>query len=596
MIKFPYGTADFYKIITQGYFYVDRTGCIPVIEKMGETLLFLRPRRFGKSLLLSMLENYYDVNKADAFEQLFGQLEIGRQSTPTHNTYLILKWNFSEISPQGDVEAIKQVLYNHLNDGLKNFAVRYRDILPFAIEFNPEDAVSSLASTLTSVQATPYKLYLLIDEYDNFANEVLMAERSGSQERYEALIQGEGMLKMVFKAIKSGTEGRGIDRVFITGVSPVVMSDMTSGFNIASDIYLEPELNDLCGFTEADFGPVLRRIIEQSGQSPDKTKEMLALLRLFYDGYRFNPLSEKDIYNSTLILYFLRHLQRHGTPPEEMLDENLAMDRVKIAYISQLPGGAELALNTLNDEQPLTATRLANRFGAREILYAAKDTRFMLSLLYYFGVLTLSGERNEYGDLMFRIPNLVVQSLYVERLFEMLLPTGAEMDAGRRAAQRLYQRGEMQPLCDFIAQHHFTVFDNRDLRWANELVIKTLFLTLLFNDTLYIMDSEPALQREYADFIMLVRPDMRQYKLLDILIEFKYVPLGANNLSGDQVQQMTSEALKTLAPVKNAVAEAKQKLTGYRQTLRDVYGERLRLHTFTVVAVGFDRLVWEELG
>ena len=271
------------------------------------------------------------------------------------------------------------------------------------------------------------------------------------------------------------------------------------------------------------------------------------------------------------------------------------MDRSKIAYVSALPHGEQVVSDALNDEQALCLEELADRFGVKEMLYAAKDTKFMISLLYYFGVLTLSNERTEHGELIFNIPNLVIRKLYVERLYEILLPTGVEMDEARRAAQQLYQHGEMEPLCTFIEQHQFAVFDNRDLRWANELVFKTLFLTMLFSDTFYIMDSEPALQREYADLVMIVRPDMRQYKLLDILIEFKYVPLGRNTLSGEHVRQKTNEALKALQPVKEAFAAAKKKLTGYRRSLHDMYGERLRLHTFTVVAVGFGRLVWEEL-
>lgn len=592
-MKFPYGNANFYDIITNNYLYVDRTDRIPLIEDIGKTLLFLRPRRFGKSLWLSTLWNYYDVNRRDEFERLFGHLAIGQQPTEKHNKYLVLKWNFSVVETLGGVEEIRQALHDHLNDGLRDFSIRYRELLPYEIEFKPNNALSSLASILTAVQSTPYEVYLLIDEYDNFANEILMTQRMGSRQRYEDLIEGEGMLKTLFKAIKLGTEGQGIDRIFMTGVSPVVMSDVTSGFNIADNIYLRPEYNDLCGFTEDELIPILQQVVEQCGDSTIRVNELLTMLRTFYNGYCFSPRSQGFVYNPTLVFYFLKYYQYYCLTPEEMLDENLAMDRGKLAYIAQLPNGDQLVWDTLKQEQPLAIQQLARRFGVADVLAGAKDTQFLVSLLYYFGVLTLTTERTPYGEPIFQIPNLVVRGLYAERIQEMLLPTGAEIDEARRVTKLLYQQGQIEPLCDFIEQHQFRVFDNRDYQGANELVIKTLFLALLFNDIFYIMDSEPALARGYGDLIMLVRPDKRQYQLLDILIEFKYVGLGQVPLTGEQVQQASREELEQLEPVKAALAEAKQQLNRYEQTLVATYGDLLRLRTYTVVAVGYDRLVWQ---
>ena len=319
MIKFPYGKADFYKIITQEYFYVDRTGSIRLLEEMGETLLFLRPRRFGKSLLLSTLENYYDVKKAQEFEYLFGQLVIGQQPTPLHNQYLILKWNFSTIATSDDEAEMRQAIHNHVNDRVWAFMLTYQDILPMKAEINQHDAVSSLNRLLAVVRTTPYKLYLLIDEYDNFANEVLMGGLPRSEERYERLIRGEGFLKTLFKAVKDGTEGQGIERVFITGVSPVVMSDLTSGFNIATDIYFEPEFNDLCGFHEHEIEDIVRKIAETGEFSPEKTAEALKMMRTFYNGYGFTYENTERLYNPTLVLYFLNHLQKRCARPSKAI-------------------------------------------------------------------------------------------------------------------------------------------------------------------------------------------------------------------------------------------------------------------------------------
>ncbi len=245
-MEFPYGLSAFGTLINEGYFYQDRTDRIPQLEKAGRQLIFIRPRRFGKSLLLSMLEHYYDVNQADQFEALFGSLAIGRNPTPLHNQYFVMKWDFSLVKAQGDLRDIEAALHQHLNDRITQFAADYAAYLTRPIAIRPENAISSLESVLIATSATSHKIYLLIDEYDNFANDVLMAR----QEHYEALLYGEGLLKTVFKAVKAAASGRGVDRVFITGVSPVVLSDMTSGYNVGENIYLEPAFNDLCGFTE----------------------------------------------------------------------------------------------------------------------------------------------------------------------------------------------------------------------------------------------------------------------------------------------------------------------------------------------------------
>jgi hypothetical protein len=261
MLKFPYGISDFAKLIEEEYWYVDRTNQLPLIESTGEQLLFLRPRRFGKSLILSMLENYYDLARADQFQPLFGHLKIGANPTPKHNQYFVMKWDFSRVEPAQTLQHLRQAIQRHLNDRIQSFAIHYETWLPQPIQIYPDYALSSFESLLTAVQQTPYKLYLLIDEYDNFANQVLMGQGLSSQQHYQELVSGEGVLKTVFSAIKAAGAGRGLDKVFITGVSPLVMSDMTSGYNVAKNIYLEPEFHDLCGFTEAEIVTVLQHIV-----------------------------------------------------------------------------------------------------------------------------------------------------------------------------------------------------------------------------------------------------------------------------------------------------------------------------------------------
>jgi hypothetical protein len=372
-----------------------------------------------------------------------------------------------------------------------------------------------------------------------------------------------------------------------------VMSDITSGYNIAKDIYLRQKFNDLCGFTETEVQHTLQQVAAACELSEEQAEQALIMMRTFYDGYCFSDRTDTRIYSPTLALYFLDFFQDACTYPGNLLDSNLAMDRSKIAYIARLPHGGQLILDVLNEEKSTSVPLLANRFGVKEMLRATHETTFMASLLYYFGVLTLRG-RTPGGKLQLCIPNLVIERLYAEQIQEMLLPDLAHGDA-TRAAEALYSAGEMQPLCDFVAQRYFKVFDNRDYQWANELTVKTAFLTLLFNDTFYIMDSEPALERAYADLVMIIRPDMRQYQLLDVLIEFKYVALGEHDLTGEQVRGLTDAALRALPAVQTAFTSAGEQLAVYRRALEAKYGAALRLRTYAVVAVGFERLLWEEL-
>jgi hypothetical protein len=595
MLKFSYGISNFHRIITTNLFYVDRSNHIRLIEEAGDQLLFLRPRRFGKSLLLSMLENYYDVAKADEFESLFGDLAIGQNPTPLHNQYLIMKWDFSVVEPQDDVKEMRKSLHDHLNNSIQDFAVHYQNLLQYQIKIDPQNAISSFESALTAIKQTPYRLYLLIDEYDNFANEVLMGRGEISSSRYKALLSAEGSLKAIFKTVKSASSGRGLERVFITGVSPVLMTDITSAYNVAENIYLLPVFNDLCGFRESEIREVLTQIVEECELSPENGQEAMSLMQQFYDGYCFSERINEFIYNPTLVLYFLKYFQQECEFPRMMLDDNLAIASGKLSYISGLPNGEPIISQALNETPPLNLKRLANRFGVDDMLNATKDTTFIVSLLYYLGILTFNG-KTTLGKLRFKIPNLVARQLYVEQLFELFLPQESERSQAQLLAEDFYQTGDLQPLCDFMEQRYFRVFDNRDYSWANELTIKTAFLTVLFDDVFYVMDSEMPLERRYADLTMIMRPEQRKYPLYDFVLEFKYLNLSQVGLSGEQAREKSIDELKALTPVKQKLAESEKQLLDYQTRLESKYGASLRLQLISVVAVGFERVVWQKVS
>ncbi len=595
MLKFPYGFSDFYLLRTENYFYVDRTSHIRLIEEIGYQLLFLRPRRFGKSLLLSTLENYYDVAKAEEFDKLFGDLAIGQNPTPKHNQYFVMKWDFSMIESQDEVKGFRKSLHDHLNNQIRRFAERYQDYFSYTIKIDEENAISSFESTLIAVQTTGYKLYLLIDEYDNFANEVMMGQGEIKPKRYKALLSAESSLKSFFRTVKSASSGQGLERVFITGASPILMNDMTTAYNVAKNIYFEPEFNELCGFKESEIEAVLTQIGKECGFEKEKISQALSLIQTFYNSYCFSEFTSQQVYNPTLALYFLDSFQKNCRYPRRMLDSNLKMDLNKLTYLSRLPNGRAIIQQALEGSPPLVLSLLADRFGIDEMLEETQSNQFIITLLYYLGVLTLDGE-TELRELRFKIPNLVVRKLYVEHLFKRLLPQDTERETTRVLARNFYQSGDLQAICDLMTQRYFKVFDNRDYKTADELTIKTAFLTVLFDDAWYIMDSETVLDRRYADLTMILRPDCRHLPLRDFLFEFKYLKLSDVKKSGAELKELSLFELENLEAVKEKLAESEGQLLDYQMRLESKYSDGLKLQLISVVAVGFERVVWKRVS
>jgi hypothetical protein len=381
--------------------------------------------------------------------------------------------------------------------------------------------------------------------------------------------------------------------VFLTGVSPLLLSDVTSGYNVAKNIYLNPKFHDLCGFTEAEILTVLQQIVPTCQLPAAKVTEALDFMRTLYNGYGFTRNPTHLVYNPTLSLYFLEQFQETCGYPSQPLDDNLAMDADKLAYISRLTGGGQLILDALTQTTPVTVIQLEARFGVEKLWHPRADPRFLGSILYYFGILTLAGQ-TEFGELQLQIPNLVIRQLYVERLLELLLPQFDDQAEAVTVARQFYATGNLQPVCEFI-ETRFRVFDNRDYKWSNELMVKTAFLLLLFNDRWYLMDSETELHRRYADLSLMLRPDARQYPLFDHILEFKYLAFKEdekNQLTGELVKSMTLEELRGLPLVRQKLAQAREQLQSYGQELQERYGP-LRLHSHAVVGIGFERFVWE---
>jgi hypothetical protein len=352
-------------------------------------------------------------------------------------------------------------------------------------------------------------------------------------------------------------------------------------------------MNDLCGFSEPEIRSAFE-VIARDSNGHDVNSGM-ELLRTYYNGYTFGSEPGEKIYNPTMALYFLEHYQKHGEYPRQMLDANLATDEAKLEFVAGLPRGRQLLLDITRESEPVTITSISNRFGVAEMISDVGKTHdFVVSFLYYFGVLSVAGITAE-GQLELRVPNLVVRGLYVNGIARFLLPDPGIRDDGRSAAEKAFTKGDIGPLCEFVESRYFQVFRNRDYRWANELTVKTAFLTLLYDDVRFIMDSERETRRGYADLTMIVRPDMRKYALLDVLIEFKYVSLGDAGVTGEQARNLSVEELQALPPMAEKMEEAREQAIRYGAELETKHGN-LRLKTFAVVSLGFERLWAEAVG
>ncbi|WP_144686870.1 P-loop NTPase family protein, partial [Desulfobotulus alkaliphilus] len=411
----------------------------------------------------------------------------------------------------------------------------------------------------------------------------------------------EGVLRTVFKAVKALTSGTMIDKVFITGVSPVVLSDITSGYNLAEAVYSEAALNDLCGFSEKEILNEIENIVKTRNSKDLITEGEAAIedavntMRSFYNGYLFSIDAHEFIYNPTMSLYFFKQFADKGRYPRRMLDANLSTDQAKLSYIASLNGGQALIINLMEKEDSAVIESIELSFGIEDILFdSSQDRQFLTSFLYYFGILTIAEETLDLKTRL-KIPNMAVKGLYADKLCNLLLPDTQVRDAGRLAAEKVFQKGDMQPLCDFVEKKYFKVFSNRDYILANELTLKTAFLTLLYNDIIFLMDSESEISRRYSDLTMIIRPDKRYGRVYDVLIEFKFVSLKEAGLSGKEALALSVDELKSLPSIGEKMKEGTEQVTDYGARLEEKY-KNLRLQKFVVTALGFDRVCFEKVG
>ena len=534
--RIPYGMQNFEDVIKEDCYYVDKTPFIEQIEESNKYFFFIRPRRFGKTLTLSMLENYYDINKKDKFEEIFGKLYIGQNPTPEHNTYLIIHLNFAEVA--AGLDDYKDGLDNHCRLVFNFFCDIYAHILPTGTKEGLQqepDAVSKLRFLCQKCQEVGKKIYLFIDEYDNFTNMILAHEEH--LVRYRNQTHGEGYLRQFFNTIK-GAAGNTLGRVFVTGVSPVTMDDLTSGFNIGTNYSLSPDFNEMTGFTEEE----VREMLDYYGSVlpfNHTTDELIKVMKPWYDNYCFaeERYGETTMYNSVMVLNFVdNYIRSEYQIPKKMVETNIRIDydkmRMLIRHDKEFAHDASIIQQLVT--QGFVIGTLNENFPAERI----NDPDNFLSLLFYFGMVTIDGTYD--GETKFIIPNEVVR----DQMYTYLLDTYKENDlvydrySKGKLESKLAYDGQFKPYFEYIADCLKKYSSQRD-KQKGEAFVHGFTLAMTSQNKFYRPISELDNDGGYADIFLSPLCDIYKDMVDSYIIELKYCK---SQITDEQVKKLFEEA------------------------------------------------------
>ena len=497
----PYGVADFVTVIEQNLYYVDKTMFIPELEKQPRNLFFIRPRRFGKSIFLSMLYSYYDCTQSHKFQSLFGNLWIGQHPTPLQGKYQVLFLDFSQIT--GNIDKLETKFNSYLSINLDAFVRQYSEYYQAEMEeiLAQEDFEEKMELIFKAAKAHQYHLYLIIDEYDNFTN-VILNERG--ENVYHAITHADGFYRDVFKKFKGNFE-----RIFMMGVSPVTLDDVTSGFNIGWNISIKPEFDEMLGFSTTDVVEMFTYYKEHGSIPADSDIDAIVNdMKPWYDNYCFaeDALKKKTrMFNCDMVLYYLRNYMDNGCSPRQMIDPNTRTDYGKMKKLLQfdkLDGERKGIIRKIAEEEQIV-TQLYESFSA----YQIPKAEIFPSLLFYYGMLTIKGTRG--SKLILGIPNNNVRKQYYGYLEEEY-QAKAYVDVNQLTDYYydMAYDGKWEEGLRFMADAYAKVSSVRDGIEA-ERNLQGFFMAYLNLNDYYITAPELELNHGYCDFFLL--PDLTHY-------------------------------------------------------------------------------------
>ncbi|WP_102401404.1 ATP-binding protein [Haloimpatiens massiliensis] len=528
MKRIPYGISNFEVLREKNYLYVDKTSYIELLDMYAPYNFFIRPRRFGKSLFISMLENYYDINKKDKFEKLFGDLYVGKNPTEDRNKFLVWKISFAGVDAGHGEEELRKSFNTKVTFSIRNFIEEYSNF--FQDEKIVEDSIKAEAAVeyiayLSRKAKIP--IFVLIDEYDNFANELITG---GRQSTYSSILHGEGFVKVFYKAIKDATADN-FNRIFMTGVSPIMLDDLTSGFNITMNYTLDQNLNAMMGFTRGELSWVMDQVgIEDIGLR----EKICADMTKYYNGYKFNEYGKK-VFNPDMSMYFLNNYLLYNRYPKEMIDNNVKTDYGRVN---------QLAYN-FNDREALeeimttgeTSTMLVDRFNIHT-MYSVKEN--FKSLLFYLGMLTIK-EQGPLGTVL-KVPNYVIKTIYWEQYFQRINEDyNIQIQNVRIAVNEMRMHGDIEPIVKLLSVI-LEDLSNRDLIKMDEKNVKMMLLTLLGVDSTYFIKSEDENNNGYVDIMLKRKIQFKDITKFQWIIELKYIKESER----DTLERIKAQGLKQL--------------------------------------------------
>ena len=570
--QIPYGVSDFESVMNRNLYYVDKTMYLAEIEKQPDTLIFIRPRRFGKSLFINMMRAYYDKSKADRFDSLFGSLWIGSHPTPLRNYYQVLYLDFSRIL--GNIDVLEEKFNSYCCDQLNDFIDTYRDDYPKerVDEFlRSDDHGQKLNLLLNMSRRYGQALYLIIDEYDNFTNVVLSEH---GEEIYHNMTHASGFYREVFKKFKGMFE-----RIFLTGVSPVTLDDLTSGFNIGWNVSMAPELDKMLGFSTEDVREMFTYYKEVGMLPADCDIEaMITEMKPWYDNYCFaKECLENDVrvFNCDMVLYYLRNYVSYKRSPEVMLDPNTKTDYKKLNMLIQLDkldGNRHGVMMEIIEKGEIAAT-LVPSFSANEMT----DPETFPSLLFYYGMLTIKGTRG--SRLILGIPNNNVRKQYYNYILnELSRHSIVNISRLRDYFDYMSFDGKWHEGFQYMADCYKQLSSVRD-SIEGERNIQGFFLAYLSLNDYYITAPEVELNHGYCDFFLL--PNMTHYQANhSYILELKYL----------------SRADYTEEKAAKQWAEAVEQINGYAVAPRvEALRQGTQMHKIIMQFCGWELVRMEEI-
>ena len=580
----PYGVADFATVIEQNLYYVDKTMFIPELEKQPRNLFFIRPRRFGKSIFLSMLYSYYDCTQSHKFQSLFGNLWIGQHPTPLQGKYQVLFLDFSQIT--GNIDKLETKFNSYLSINLDAFVRQYSEYYQAEMEeiLAQEDFEEKMELIFKAAKAHQYHLYLIIDEYDNFTN-VILNERG--EKVYHAITHADGFYRDVFKKFKGNFE-----RIFMMGVSPVTLDDVTSGFNIGWNISIKPEFDEMLGFSTTDVVEMFTYYKEHGSIPADSDIDAIVNdMKPWYDNYCFakQALKKKTrMFNCDMVLYYLRNYMDAGCPPEEMIDPNTRTDYGKMKKLLQfdkLDGERKGIIRKIAEEEQIV-TQLYESFSA----YQIPKAEIFPSLLFYYGMLTIKGTRG--SKLILGIPNNNVRKQYYGYLEEEY-QAKAYVDVNQLTDYYydMAYDGKWEEGLRFMADAYAKVSSVRDGIEA-ERNLQGFFMAYLNLNDYYITAPELELNHGYCDFFLL--PDLTHYASQhSYILELKV--LSKKDFSAIVEGEVTEDG-KPMTKAEKQWREAVEQIHRYAEAPRvEALRQGTKLHLIIMQFEGWELKRMEEV-